>query len=121
MNSNNYVDMLGDVLINYIEYKSQNYFIFQQDNASIHVCKHSKEWFSRMDIPFLEWPACSPDCNPMENLWAILTRNVYLSGRQFDTVLKLQSQIKRCWNALDEDILKNLINSMPNRVCITEQ
>jgi len=52
----------------------------------------------------------------VENFWAILARNVYSSGRQFDTVLELQNQIKRCWNALDEDMLKNLINSMPNRV-----
>ena len=84
MNSNTYMDLLGNVLISYIEHKSHNDFIFQQDNDSIHVCKHSKEWFSRMDIPLLEWPACSPDCNPIENLWAILARNVYSSGRQFD-------------------------------------
>jgi hypothetical protein len=44
--------------------------IFQQDNASIHMSGHSLVWFAEKNIPLLDWPARSPDLNPIENLWA---------------------------------------------------
>lgn len=45
MNSQNYTDMLEHVLISFMEENMKNDAIFQQDNASIHVSRHSRGWF----------------------------------------------------------------------------
>uniref|UniRef100_A0A9J7YM24 Tc1-like transposase DDE domain-containing protein n=1 Tax=Cyprinus carpio carpio TaxID=630221 RepID=A0A9J7YM24_CYPCA len=43
-------------------------FIFQQDLAPAHSAKASSTWFKDHGIPVLNWPANSPDLNPIENL-----------------------------------------------------
>uniref|UniRef100_A0A1I7WD36 DDE_3 domain-containing protein n=1 Tax=Heterorhabditis bacteriophora TaxID=37862 RepID=A0A1I7WD36_HETBA len=52
------------------------------------------------------WPSRSPDLNPMENLWAIL----------FETAKDLQSVIRKAWNEVDKSVIKNLVNSISERI-----
>ena len=57
--------------------------VFQQDNASSHASNHKTEFES--DHGFtnghkMDWPACSPDLNPIENLWSTVKRNIYAGG-----------------------------------------
>jgi len=38
---------------------------FQQDNDPKHSSKHAKEWFAANQVNVMEWPAQSPDLNPI--------------------------------------------------------
>ena len=51
-------------------------FIFQQDLAPAHSAKTTSTWFKDHGIPVLNWPANSPDLNPIENLWGIVKREM---------------------------------------------
>lgn len=69
-------------------------FIFQHDNASIHTSRATKTFLQDRNFDVLDWPTCSPDLNPIENLWGWLVRRVYANGKQFDRVSELQSAIR---------------------------
>ncbi len=43
-------------------------FIFQQDLAPVHTSKSTKSLLNEHGVGVLDWPANSPDLNPIENL-----------------------------------------------------
>ncbi len=43
-------------------------FIFQQDLAPAHTAKSTKSWLNDHGVGVLDWPANSPDPNPIDNL-----------------------------------------------------
>ncbi len=49
-------------------------FIFQQDLAPAHTAKSTKGWLNDHGVGVLDWPANSPDLNPIKNLWGIVMR-----------------------------------------------
>lgn len=92
-------------------------FLYQQDNASIHVSHETRAFFVENQIDVIPWPARSPDLNPIENLWAILSSKVYANGKQYESVEELTDSILREWKAIRMEHLHHLVESMPHR-CI---
>lgn len=116
MNSAKYQEVLESNLLPFIRENSSNDLIYQQDNASIHVSNSTRQWFSSNNIPLLEWPAVSPDLNPIENVWGLLVRHVYADNRQFSSNKDLKVSIVRAWESLDKEIIRKLYDSMQNRI-----
>lgn len=118
-NSEIYTEMLEIALLPFVELLMDEEVVFQQDNATIHTARHTREWLADRYIPVLTWPACSPDLNPIENLWAILARRVYgkpSEKRTFTTTQELKQKIVEEWAKLDLSLLNSLSSSMPNRI-----
>ena len=116
-NAISYCQTLEEYMLPYTYCFHGESFIFQQDGASIHTANVTKQWFQLLNIDTLDWPARSPDLNPIENLWAILARNVYKSCRQFHTTDELRNQILLSWSEIGVPTLQKLYKSMPMR-CI---
>ena len=116
MNSAVYCELLECTIIERAEELCGEGFIFQQDNASVHRSQFTKSFLDSKNINLMNWPARSPDLNPIENLWGILARRVYSNGRQFNNVAELKDAMRSEWWKIDQNLLKNLIDSMPNRI-----
>jgi hypothetical protein len=114
-NSDDYVYTLSEFLLPYAHLHYGTDFTFQQDGASIHTSKRTKEFFDEEKVNVLPWTARSPDLNPIENLWSIRTRHVYANGRQFDNVRDLTAALYEAWDAIEMKVLTTLIESMPRR------
>ncbi len=46
--------------------------VFQQDNAKPHTASITTAWLRSRRVRVLNWPACSPDLSPTENIWRII-------------------------------------------------
>ncbi|KAG3247625.1 hypothetical protein PI124_g7690 [Phytophthora idaei] len=67
-NSECYVYTLSEHLLPFIDGIHGRDCIFQQDNASIHSSRATKSFFEEENVTVMEWPAKSPDLNPIENM-----------------------------------------------------
>uniref|UniRef100_A0A8C1Z7L4 Tc1-like transposase DDE domain-containing protein n=1 Tax=Cyprinus carpio TaxID=7962 RepID=A0A8C1Z7L4_CYPCA len=94
-------------------------FIFQQDLAPAHSAKATSTWFKDHGIPVLNWPANSPDLNPIENLWGIVKRKMrYARPKNAE---ELKATIRATWALITPEQCHRLIDSMPRRIAAVIQ
>lgn len=90
-------------------------FLFQQDNARPHTAVLTRNFLEDMRIPVMEWPALSPDLNPIEHLWDQLDRRVRARPMAPATTQELTAALLQEWEDIPQDYIRVLILSMPRR------
>jgi hypothetical protein len=95
--------------------KNINPYVLMQDNAPSHKAKKTLEWLETNTSDYIkDWPALSPDLNPIENLWSIVDKKVH--EKDLPTIASLKRRVKQVIDDLPDNIVNNVINSLPGRI-----
>ena len=87
---------------------------YQDDNAPCHRAKRVADWMKSSGVKTIDWPAQSPDLNPIENLWFRIGKIIAKDKPR--TKRELTEKIINAWNhVVTKEDLTNLVRSMPKR------
>jgi len=87
--------------------------ILMEDNASVHTAKFTQAWHIYYGFNKMNWPANSPDLNPIENVWRLLK---YRVGKRFPkTIDQLKQYLIEEWDKLTVDDYIKYVKEMPKR------
>ena len=89
--------------------------ILQDDNARPHRARVVNDFLRQHQITRMEWPACSPDLNPIEHLWDVVGRRLRGNHPQPVNPAQLFQFLQQEWNAIPQENVRRLTDSMRRR------
>jgi transposase len=91
------------------------------DNAPSHAANATRQFLERKGISgrkLMMWPPASPDLNPIENLWSIVKKKIYVGGKQYDNKKDLWDAIHTACKNINSNEIESLTNSVDKRVIL---
>ncbi|GFV47927.1 transposable element Tcb2 transposase [Trichonephila clavipes] len=90
-------------------------FLFMDDNAPCHRTVAAEQLLESEDIERMDWPARSPDLNPIEHVWDFLGRRLAARTLPPVTIRELRLALQVEWAAMPQQLIDILILSMGRR------
>jgi hypothetical protein len=116
LTSDRYIaDILLEHVVPYAGYVGDN-FLLMHDNARCHTSRATAQFLGEVGIATLDWPALSPDLNPIEHLWDELKKKVRSRNPAPSSVDELKLALIEEWEGIPQDSINKLIRSMRNRL-----
>ena len=97
--------------------QNQNCTLYHDRNPP-HTHKHTQTWMSDNGMQAVLLPPKSADLNPIENVWALMSRQVYSETQTYNNTHSLQAAIQAAWYRIQKNRLlrRNLVGSMTERL-----
>ena len=116
LNQRSYRVILEHTMLPFARGAFQDNFVFQQDNAPAHRAHSVADYLQTEGVEVLPWPPYSPDMNPIENLWAEVTRRINNLNFQPTDVAQLRQAVMTAWADIPLLTLRTLSAGMPRRL-----
>ena len=81
-----------------------------------HTSNLAQKWFKDNKTNLMDWPAQSPDLNPIEHLWELLKRKLKMYEEHPKGLYELWERVEVEWNKITPEECQNLIESLPRRL-----
>ncbi|KAG1577301.1 hypothetical protein G6F47_013145 [Rhizopus delemar] len=107
MNANVYQHILDTTLRDTMQYYNFNWsnVYFQHDNDPKHKAKSTMDWLDNHQVRYIsDWPAQSPDLNPIEHVWHQLKLKLSCYERRAKNTDELWERVEKVWNGFDKDL-----------------
>ena len=88
--------------------------VFQDDNARLHRGCIVNDFVRVNNINRIDWPANSPDLNPIENLWDELVRRTYHDNPP-QTIPQLRHHLAQEWQNILQATIRCCVGNMRKR------
>ncbi|QSS55716.1 hypothetical protein I7I53_03681 [Histoplasma capsulatum var. duboisii H88] len=118
MNSKEYIKII--LLHSYPHYirilEKRGIALWAEDGARYHTSKLIKDWMNEWQMDRVEWPAQSPDLNPIENLWAIMKHRISKIRYRIHSEAEMRKELQLIWDSITQEEIQDLIRSIPRRM-----
>ncbi|CAJ0591898.1 unnamed protein product [Cylicocyclus nassatus] len=114
INSELYCRILEKCYIPFVRKVHNGHARLVQDNAPCHKSRYTSGKLLDWDVATMEWPAESPDLNPIELVWGNMKNHIRKQGiRQLDD---LKAAIVSYWKTITPDTCKKYIRGVRKRM-----
>jgi transposase len=114
-----YIEMLRKGLLPHYHGRQ----LSMHENTSIHTARVVEKFLIKHNFKVIDWPAYSPDLNPIEYILWVLKNLMYKNFPQYNNYSLAKEEwddfckaLKRCWRSIPGRLIKSLILSMPRRL-----
>ncbi|XP_029655155.1 uncharacterized protein LOC115228811 [Octopus sinensis] len=114
MTAAHYVQILAQNLNQSAGEMSLTDFEFMHDNDPKHTARVTRKFLEEEKIKTINWPAQSPDLNPIEHVWAYIKFQLRNMGRLDKETLK--QEVLKIWNNLPPELIRKYVLSFHKRV-----
>lgn len=115
VNAHTYRDDILDAYVHPYAGAIGDAFVLQDDNARPHRARIVDVYLEQETIQRMQWPARSPDLNPIEHVWDALGRRIAALNPPPRTLATLSTALQEQWLALPTDLIDRIIDSITHR------